>query len=86
MSDYNALINRTKQKMSLENSASLQKIAEMNESNKILMKLAATQNVIKNKFSKAYANRLEHENNLIHTMETSFCIKHCYSILKMFPR
>lgn len=39
----------------------------MSDENKI--KLAATRNVIMNKFSKAHANRLENENNLNLTMQ-----------------
>lgn len=42
---------------------------ELNDSNMNTMKLAATQNVLKNKFSKAYANRLEGENNLEEAMQ-----------------
>lgn len=53
--------------MSLERSASLQE--EENVSNEIKIKLAATQDVIKNKFSKAYANRIDGENNLNHVMQ-----------------
>lgn len=49
-----------------ENSASLQ---EKNESNEITKKFIQTQNIIKKKFSKAYANRLENENNLNHVMQ-----------------
>lgn len=59
--------------MSLENSGSHQeKETGINRSNEIITKLAATQNVIKNKFSKAYANRLEHENNLNQAMQPLF--------------
>lgn len=56
--------------MKPEKSGSLQvKKMEKTRSNEIISKIAATQNVIKNKFSKAIANRLEHEKNLNQTMQ-----------------
>lgn len=44
-------------------------LREKNVSNEIKMKLATTRNVIRNKFSKAHANRLENENNLNQAMQ-----------------
>lgn len=38
-------------------------------SNENNTKFIATQNIIKNKYCKAYANRLEHENELKHTIQ-----------------
>lgn len=38
-------------------------------SNEIKLKIAATQNVMKNKFEKAYTNRVEHEYNLNQAIE-----------------
>lgn len=40
-----------------------------NRTNAIMSKLTATQNVMKNKFEKAYTNRIEHEHNLNHAIE-----------------
>lgn len=37
---------------------------EGNKSNEVISKLIATQNVLKNKFRNAHANRIEHENNI----------------------
>lgn len=47
----------------------LQNKNDGNRSNEIMSKLAATQNVMKSKFAKAYANRLEREYNLNQAME-----------------
>lgn len=56
--------------MKPEKSGSLQvKKMEKTGSNEIISKISATQNVLKNKFSKAIANRLEHEKNLNQTMQ-----------------
>lgn len=46
----------------------MEKKTEENKSNAIITKLIATQNVMKNKFKKAYANRLEGESNLEQSM------------------
>lgn len=40
-----------------------------NRTNAIIAKLAATQNVMKNKFEKAYTNRIEHETKLDQAIE-----------------
>lgn len=51
--------------MLLEKDTTLQENkTEGNRSNEIMLKLLATQNVMKNKFKNAYANRLEREYNL----------------------
>lgn len=44
---------------------------ENNQLHDIKMKLLETQSIIKNKFNKAYANRLEQEDNLFQTTSTS---------------
>lgn len=52
--------------MLVKSTASFQeKEPEENVPDKFSSKLATTRNVIKNKFSKAYANRLDYENNLL---------------------
>lgn len=52
-----------------ESTALHEKITEGERSSEIMSKLAATQNVMKKKFRKAIANRLEQEYNLKETME-----------------
>lgn len=51
----------------LENSTSLR---GKNVSKEIKMKLAATRNVIMNKFNEAHANRIANEKNLNHAMQS----------------
>lgn len=46
-----------------------QEKTDENKSNEIMLKLIATQNVMKNKFKKAYENRLEREYNLNNAMQ-----------------
>lgn len=62
--------------MSLQNSETHQ---EKNDANEIKMKMIATQNVIKSKFSKAKANRIEQENNLKQTMRPLLAVSSTHS-------
>lgn len=63
--------------MTLQNSKSHQE--ENNEANEIKTKMISTQDVIKNKFSKAYANRIEQEKKLKQTMRSLLAVSSTHS-------